>query len=194
MVKMAILAFLFSAAFDADQLVERLTEKYENIHSVHAHLTQVYRWEGFDATQSFQGEIWLQKPDRVRIRLNDGQENHIIACADTTWLYTPGLNQAILTRHPSEVLLEIFNFDDYQTTVNVAEDYLLEMVPREENPYFERLSLHVERDGLLIRQMTVIDANGNETDWLFDEIELNPELPDGLFRFSPPEGVEVIEQ
>ena len=74
------------------------------------------------------------------------------------------------------------------------EEYVLSMIPKEENPYFQKITLYVVRDELLVRQMTVTDPNGNETDWLFDEIEVNPELPDSLFRFSPPDGVEVIEQ
>jgi outer membrane lipoprotein carrier protein len=194
MLKTVIFISLVLGGFDQGGLVERIAERYENVHSMHARLTQVYRWAGFDATQAFEGEIWLKRPDKVRLRLTDDQENHIIACADTTWLYTPGLNQAILTHHPSEVLLEIFNFDHYETTVRIDEEYIVVMFPKEDNPYFQKITLHVKRDGLLIQQMTVTDPNDNETEWLFDEIEVNPELPDSLFHFSPPDGVEVIEQ
>lgn len=174
--------------------MEKIKQRYQKIQSIHSKLTQVYHWEGFDTTQSFMGEIWLQRPNRLRLRLADDQENYLICCADTAWLYTPDLNQAILSHHPSEALLEIFNFDHYRIDLKQDDEYILNMKPEEENPYFEKITLHIEKEEFLIRRMTLVDLNGNRTEWFFEEIEVNPELSDTLFHFVPPSGVELIEQ
>lgn len=191
------LFFIFltpSLVFPRDEVVETIRRRYEEVKSIHAQVTQVYHWEGFETTQSFHGEIWLSRPDKLRLRLVNGQENHLISCADTAWFYTPGLNQAILAHHPSEVLMEILNFDHYRIEPTVDEEYILNMFLQEENPYFEKITLHIEKKQLLIEQVILTDLNGNRTEWFFHEIEVNPELPDTLFHFAPPSGVEVIEQ
>jgi len=175
-------------------LLETIRQKYEEVQSFHAQLTQIYHWEGFETTQSFDGEIWLDRPDNLRLRLTNGQENHFISRADTAWLYTPSLNQAIRTHHPSEVLVDIFNFDHYGIELTENETYVLKMCLKEENPYFEEIILHLDKEELLIELIAVTDVNGNRTEWLFYEIEVNPQLPDTLFRFVPPSGVEVIKQ
>ncbi len=180
--------------FAQDEIVEEIKQKYDKISSIHAQLTQVYHWEGFDVTQSFEGRIWLERPNKLRLCFVDDQENHYICCGDTAWLYTPGLKQAILTHHPSEALLQIFNFDHYEMVSTADEGYILELSPKKENPYFEKITLQMEKKTLMIERMVMTDLNGNKTEWLFREIEVNPELSDTLFHFVPPPNVEVIEQ
>ncbi len=183
-----------SFLFAQGKMVEQIKKKYREVKSIHGELTQVYHWEDFDVTQSFEGELWLKRPDKLRLRLVDDQENYLICCADTAWLYTPGLNQAILSHHPSEALMEIFNFDHYEIDPKVDEECILDMVPQEENAYFDKITMHIDKDELLINRMILTDSNDNRTEWLFREIELNPELSDTLFHFAPPPDVEVIEQ
>lgn len=194
MFKKALLILMIPAiSVSQDGIVERIKQRYEEIESIHAKLTQVYHWKGFDTTQSFMGEVWLKRPDRLRVRLSNDEEHHLISCADTAWLYSPALNQAILTHHPSEVLLDIFNLDNYRIDSKLNGKYILVLIPKKENSYFERITLYVERENLMIKQITLLDLAGNTTEWLLRDIEVNPELPDSLFHFSPPPDVEIIE-
>jgi outer membrane lipoprotein carrier protein len=189
-----LIVLIPSLLYAQNGLLERIKQKYEQIQSVHARLTQIYHWEGFESTQSFDGEIWLDRPDNLRLRLTNGQENHFYSRADTAWLYTPSLNQAILAHHPSEVLVDIFNFDHYGIELTENESYVLTMRPEEDNPYFEEVTLYLEKEEFLMERIVLTDVNGNRTEWLFREIEVNPQFPDTLFRFVPPSGVDVIKR
>jgi outer membrane lipoprotein carrier protein len=173
---------------------EQVKDHYQKVETFHAALTQVYHWEGFDATQSFEGEVWFSRPDRLRVRWNDGQENHLICSGDTAWLYTPALNQAILAHHPSEVVIDLFNLDRYTMVEGKEGEHILETTSEEENPYFEKITVRLDAKRLLIKEMNLTDPNGNVTDWLFDEIDFNPAISDSIFDFVPPPGTEVIEQ
>ncbi len=90
--------------------------------------------------------------------------------------------------------MDLFNLDRYTMVDGEEGEHLLETASEEENPYFEKITVRLDAEKLLIKEMNLTDPNGNLTDWLFDEIQFNPDIPDSLFDFVPPPGIEVIEQ
>ena len=67
----------------------------------------------------------------------------------------------------------------------------LRLVPRKPEPEIERLYMDVDASDR-IRGILVIDAQGNRSQFVFDDIRENVGLDDKLFRFEVPRGVEVI--
>jgi len=67
----------------------------------------------------------------------------------------------------------------------------LDAVPRKRDSGFERIRIGF-RAGLPVA-MEVKDAFGQTTRYAFRNLERNPRLDGGLFRFSAPAGVDVIE-
>jgi outer membrane lipoprotein-sorting protein len=45
-----------------------------------------------------------------------------------------------------------------------------------------------------IRRVTAREAGGIETEFRFEREEANPSLAQGLFRFAPPKGAEVVRE
>ena len=65
------------------------------------------------------------------------------------------------------------------------------LTPRKAQPEIEHLYVDVDEQGL-IRGILVVDAQGNRSQFVFDDIRENVGLQDRLFQFEVPRGVEVI--
>ncbi|NIP18517.1 MAG: outer membrane lipoprotein carrier protein LolA, partial [Xanthomonadales bacterium] len=77
------------------------------------------------------------------------------------------------------------------TEAGTLEDmHLLELASMGQDSEFERVLLGLADDG--IRIMAMEDAFGLRTEVRFSNVERNPELEDGLFRFEPPQNVDVV--
>jgi outer membrane lipoprotein-sorting protein len=67
----------------------------------------------------------------------------------------------------------------------------LRLTPRKPEPEIEHLYVDVDAADR-IRAILVVDAQGNRSQFAFDDIRENVGLDDRLFRFEVPHGVEVI--
>jgi len=57
----------------------------------------------------------------------------------------------------------------------------------------EKLFLTVNRENHQITSVLLTDVYGNVTKTTFSNTEFNRNLPDSLFTFKPPAGVDVID-
>ena len=85
--------------------------------------------------------------------------------------------------------------EQFEATLETRDDGAFErvrLVPRSPDP--EVRSVSVELDAQLrIRSISIEDAQGNTSRFRFEALRENLELPDRLFRFELPRGVEVIQ-
>ena len=160
---------------------------------------QVLRDDG-SVEDSSSGRVWLQRPDRFRWEYGGDFPERVIADGSQLWIYDEVLEQ-VTVREQSELgadsplllltdpdrieeqflLREMGEFDGMQ---------LLELKARDAEAEFERILLGLQDDQL--RMMVMEDAFGLRTEIRFQQVERNVELDPALFRFDPPEGVDVI--
>jgi outer membrane lipoprotein-sorting protein len=71
---------------------------------------------------------------------------------------------------------------------------VLRLDPKKPREEFEVVELEVQPgDGRILR-VVLIDTASNRTEFLFDDVRENVGLPESLFRFAIPSGVEVVVQ
>jgi outer membrane lipoprotein carrier protein len=70
--------------------------------------------------------------------------------------------------------------------------YLLVLTPKQADLGIDRLHLTVDRNSFQILQCRFSDAFGNLTRIRFQNIITNNQLPESLFHFKPPRGVEIF--
>jgi outer membrane lipoprotein carrier protein len=73
-------------------------------------------------------------------------------------------------------------------------NYLLDFVPVKPEEGVRKLQIAVNRETFQIVKIVLFDPYGNVTTLTFSGIELNRDLPDSLFTFKPPEGVDVMKR
>lgn len=146
------------------------------------------------------GEVWLQTPDLFRWAYHGDFPELIVADGARVWMYDEGLDQ-VTVRAQDELagdspLLVIMDLDGLDERFEVTElgtitgQHLLELSARSADAQFERLVLAFRNQSL--ERLVLEDAFGLRTELLFTAVERNGAIPEDYFRFTPPEGVDVV--
>ncbi len=186
-------------------------ERFTNdLSSLHAQFTQrIISTDGYVEDESV-GEVWLKKH-------LDGQDDAspsghfrwayygefpelIVADGERVWIYDEALAQVTVrlqsqaaADNPLALLTDVSLMDE-QFVVRELGDIdgmrLLELRSRNEESQFERVLLGLTNGSLDMLAME--DAFGLRTEVRFSDVTRNLQLADELFRFTPPEGADVI--
>ncbi len=193
-----VLSLLYSSANHAGDL----RDHFSGVDSFSAEFTQ----QLFDADQTLleksRGILHIQRPDRFYLEYRQPYYQLYVADGKTLVFYDKDLEQ--VTLKPQKGLLEntpamiLSNPARLEKTYEIKPQEELdglswyELIPRHHGGNFDRLSLAFDADKLRIMEMQ--DSFGQTTRLEFHNIRINPDLDPKLFRFTPPPGVDVIQQ
>ena len=151
--------------------------------------------------QASSGKVYMAKPGRFRWDYQEPFEQLIVADGDRLWLYDKDLEQVtvrpmaeVLSTTPLAVLSgaapidETFSISEPVTHGGLAWYELLPTVPDAE---FTTLWVGFNESGEL-RTLELVDTFGQRTRLSFDDLDPNASVDPALFRFEPPEGVDVV--
>jgi outer membrane lipoprotein carrier protein len=140
---------------------------------------------------------------------------HIISDGRTVWVYVPDNHQVFRSpidangvSRPDDPVTFLTGLGDLKRDFTVAYavpardetgNSVLTLRPRHPSPLLARLDVVVDRRAVAgdravfpLRSTLVVDAGGNTTRIAFDHVVVNVSLPDRLFHFTVPPGVEVL--
>jgi len=189
-----------ATAAPADNLVaaKRLNKLLTNTKSMTANFTQTTK----GATNgTFKGSMSVQRPNNFRWETKSPSEQLIVANGSSMWIYDKDLEQAtkqgvdsqvgntpalLLSGDPSKIDK---NFKITQPYEN--KNYYV-LYPKSGDASFKNLS--VSFSGGKPVMMVLNDTLGQTTSIKFNSIKLNPSISSNQFKFTPPKGVDVINQ
>jgi len=170
--------------------------------SFHAQFTQTVKSQDGSVQDISKGEVWLQRPDKLRWVYAGDFPEVIVADGRNVWIYDESLQQVTVKPQSGQasdtplMILTNSSHLDRQFLVSELGEYqgmdLLELKSRKQDSEFERILLGLKAGD--IRMMTLEDAFGQRTEIQFDGVLKNPELDQQLFTFTPPEGADVVGQ
>ena len=140
---------------------------------------------------------------------------HILSDGRTVWVYVPDNHQVFRSpidahgaSRPDDPVTFLTGLGDLSRDFTVAYavpardaagNYVLTLRPRHPSPLLARLDAVVDRRAVAgdktvfpLLSTLVVDAGGNTTRIAFDHVVVNVSLPDQLFHFTVPPGVEVL--
>ncbi len=145
------------------------------------------------------GTLYLRKPGRFRWDYTDPKQL-IISDGEWLWLYDPELQQATrrkvkdtLSQTPAMLLAGEANVkDQFEVSAGGTEAGIewVRLVPKQNDTDFKALRLGFV--GGELRRLEFADKLNQVTRVELTRIERNLKLPDALFRFTAPAGVDVI--
>lgn len=158
----------------------------------------------FDAdgrlTEETQGRVALSAPRQFRWEYAEPFPQLIVADGDHVWVYDPELEQVQVRKQaleeqqsPLAALVDPAELDrQFSVAAAPAEGGLAWVVltPRSKEAQIESARLGFQ--GTELARMTMQDALGQRTEIAFEAWRRNPAFADGTFRFTPPEGVDVV--
>jgi len=178
----------------------RLQAFLDELDTLIADFTQDVVNRDLELVESASGQVVLQKPGRFRWDYREPFERVIVADGERVWLYEADLDQVTVRRldeglgeTPAALLtgsvdvLETFEFLGSDT-----EDDLLwvNLGPRSEAGDFDRIRLGF--DGPLLTRLELRDRLGQMTRLAFTAVEQGAVVPETVFTFDVPDGVDVI--
>ncbi|MGR9051392.1 MAG: outer membrane lipoprotein chaperone LolA [Gammaproteobacteria bacterium] len=171
-------------------------------HTLSADFKQVAINEyGMPGQTSF-GVFYLSRPGRFRWDYLDPFKQEIVAEGGKVWFYDEDLEQVTiktldqsLGSTPALLLSgEIDLEDNFALEHQGEEDGLtwLKLLPKDEDSGFKYILLGLVNGRL--QGMELNDNFGQLTRIYFSNVKINPTLDEGLFKFVPPEGVDVFQE
>ena len=170
---------------------------------------------GADQGAPSRGQVVFAKPGKMRWTYSEPEPSLVVSDGAILWLYAPKLREAqrlpvtdgYLTGAALQFLLGdgklADSFEISAASCPMKESAAaraegreplveLELVPKEPSSY-ERLGLTANFDTGEVTATRVVDLFGNETRIAFRSIQTNQDPGADVFRFTPEDGVEVIE-
>ena len=201
-----ILMVLLSAVLSVETAwcatgAERINAYLDGVSSLSANFTQTLYDEDLNRLEDAQGKLYLQRPGRFRWDYSAPYIQAIVSNGSTLWLYDSELAQVTVKsldtavqNTPSLLLSTQQPLEDHFDISEAAPKdgkVWVDLRPKSPEAAFANIRLRFTRDEL--DTMELVDSFGQLTHVEFSEVSKNPALADDLFEFSPPPGVDVLQ-
>lgn len=189
-----------------ETLVLKIQETYERTDDFKSAFTQETTIKSLNKTERESGVVYFKKPRKMRWVYSKPKSKELVIGPRKSWLFIPEDRMAYL--QDSESLLKSKVTVKFMSGIGkLAEDfdiryaesgmkegpYRLELKPKAYVEGVEKLFLTVNRENYHISSVLLTDVYGNVTKTTFSNTEFNRNLPDSLFTFKPPAGVDIID-
>lgn len=194
-------------ASSVSEIARGTDEHYNQLKTLKADFTEVYQGPGVSRSES--GTLWLKKPGRMRWDYRQPHEKLFLTDSHTAFFYVPGERQARKTplknlddiRSPLRYLLGKTRLQKELEGLSLAPDltpvhngdFIIRGVPKGMKDRISEVVLEIS-PAFQIDRILIRETDGTTTDFIFSAMQENVPVQDSLFRFTPPPGVEVIEQ
>jgi len=196
---------VFSTAARAGAGIDSLNNFFSQVRTLRADFIQYRTDQGGRVVQESKGTLLLQKPGKVRLEYNSPYKQLYVADGEKIWSYDPDLEQAIVKQMDSTIgdtpILLLSGQTDLSKSFKIREmeegkdrqslDWV-ELTPKRQEAAFVSVRIAFTRKNRELRIMELEDALGYSTFMEFHNVERNITPVYGAFKFTPPEGVDVI--
>jgi outer membrane lipoprotein carrier protein len=152
--------------------------------------------------QQAQGVMQFSRPGKFRWDYQKPYDQVIVGDGSKLWIYDKDLNQVTIRKldralgsSPAALLAGSNDLErDYKLSNLGVEKGLdwLEALPKNKETVFERVRMGFGKSGL--EAMELRDQFGQTTVITFADVERNPRIAADVFRFTPPQGADVISE
>lgn len=190
-------SLFFSLTVQANDVLDRF---YKNTHSIKADFHQLVARTDGKLIEKSRGYLKIKRPDQFSLEYIDPLEQKYISNGVTLWIYDAELEQVTIKPldeglGDSPALLISSDKDvrkNYVIKALLAEKPLerVELSAKTENMTFERVILVFNND--VLTEMIMYDNFNQITTLKLSNIKINESIPEDVFNFEPPEGVDIM--
>lgn len=192
---------LFSASSFASGL-DDLQRFYSDVKSYSASFEQTVVDEKMNLLEASSGEFSIQRPGKFRWQYSTPSEQLIVGDGKQVWIYDVELEQ--ITHRQSKIAVSQTPAMLLSGSGDLSENFFLQdggqydnldwvhMFPRNQDSVFNDIELGFSAGSLQILKMK--DSFGQTTQMRFSNVKENQDIPEQTFMFTPPAGIDVIEE
>ena len=195
-----------AAAVTAGQAVANLEKALKSITTLEGRFEQLYYSMSVSEPLREQGDLFLQKPDRMRWTYKSPQDKVFLYKDGVLEMYLPEDKQ--LTRSPVDpealksdifgIFLGTMSFrdayavEDNPFPTDAARVRQVKLVPKTEGE-FSHLLLEIDETTWLPRRVIFLEWAGNKREFIFSQVRTGVHIPAKTFTLKVPPGTEVID-
>ena len=198
--------FLTVAAFGAqgpnEHILKEVERRYNRAETLQVGFTETYSAPN-RAARTESGTLYLRKPGRMRWDYASPAGKLFGSDGKKVYLYVPSSNRFETMklketedmRAPMAFLLGKLNFEKEFQNVQArpqGDDTVITAEPKTGNLPYSKVEFVVSPT-FEIRKLRIHNLDQSVLDFVFEAEKVNPPLENGLFRFRPPVGAEVVE-
>lgn len=193
-VSIFILTFISSgiAQGNADAVLKNIQNKFDSIGDLSAQITQ-----SVNDKVNLRGKAFYKKENHLRFEFDNML---IISDGETSWNYNKKQDKVIITDYENEgnkilsIRQIIFEYpeDCELNTFEFEGNKVLELIPKDDTFSFNSVKLYIDSENL-ITKVLVDDPAAGTIQIDLSNYQLNKNLPDSYFSFTPPEGSQVLD-
>ena len=189
---MFLLSSLCFAQQEAKEILKDIQEKFNLINDLAAEITQ-----SVNGNVNLKGKVFYKKENHLRFEFKNIL---IVSDGETSWNYNQKDDKVIITDYDSEgnkilsIHQIIFEYpeDCELNTFESEGKKVLELIPKDDTFSFSSVKLFIDSENLITKVLIDDPATGTiQID--LSKFQLNKNLPDSYFQFSPPEGSQVLD-
>ena len=205
------LGLVSASAWPSDEpvteLAERVQAHYDQIQDFEADFTQRVIHRITRKTIEESGTVAFKRPGRMRWEYRD-PEKLLVTDGTKSYFYVPEDRQVIVSDTPggamalapdsplSVIMGETRLLDAFEVSSSDSEPMVggsvLRLVPQRPQEDFEEAEIEVDPENGQVRRVSLLDHQGNRTEFLFQNIRENRGLSSSLFQFEIPPGVDML--
>lgn len=196
---------------EVDAIIQSVQRQYEMTNDIQAAFIQQSLIKSVNQTKESRGSVYFKKPGKMRWEYTEPEQQLLVCDGRTMWFYVPDDQQVVVqnaeeaygSKTPITFLSGMGKLqNDFYIkllpsdarTDQLVSGHRLELLPKQPQTDVAKLILTVDPNSFQIIHTAVYDPYGNITDVYLQDLEINQTLPDELFLFDIPDGVDVIQQ
>ncbi len=192
-------------------VVKKMKENFKTMKSYEANFTIVVKDNKDSKTSS--GVARYKSGGKLNFTFRDPSGDWIISDGKKMWVYVASLRavgvqdlkksqngKPVYDTGSYEGLVRLFeryhyrfSSPDQPVSENNGKYFLLTLSEKTASGGYETLELKVNASTYLIESMKGVSPSGRIVEMTFSSIQVNPDLQDNLFQYSPKDGVKVVE-
>lgn len=183
----------------AEDAEQRLKTALKNMDNLSAEFKQTLLDEDKNIVQQSSGTLALQRPGKFAWIYTEPFEQRIIADGSELWVYDVELDQvtvkpmdASISNAPIMILMKESDVTQQFNIIEVGQRkflFWIELEPQAKDLEYQRIFIGLD-DGK-VRAMELQDQFGQSTQIVFDNLRVGVVHNPAIFKFVPPEGVDV---
>ena len=190
----------------AAEVLARAAEVYHQTVTLKSEFVQKIEIRAFERVKEGRGVVYQKKPNYFLMKFVEPEGDVVAADGEWFWMYYPSAQPVQVIRtaigettegatlggqflnNPSERYVAT-----YVEVQNVCDRpaHLVSLVPKFQAPY-TLVRVWIDIEDYLVRKFEVFEENETVRTITLSNVEAGVDLPDDLFKFTPPPGVEVF--
>src|SRR5690606_948917 len=188
-------------------VLRRAAAAYEDVRSMSAAFVMRFDNPLLRQQTTSRGTLYQQSPDRIALRFSDPEGDVILSDGEHFYIYQPSVDAQQATRTPASPgggggvdlkaqfvgnPIERFRYTLHGTeSVGGRDAHAMTLVPRQSAEY-RSLKVWFDARDALARRFEITEHNGSVRRFDLSDLRINPTIPAEVFRFTPPDGVRIV--